>query len=102
MVHHEDFFAKKFNSIKGDTLLMLNPPYGIRLAKHADAVNLYEKIAKKINDISLLSDNHLLGFILCPSEETWSVFCKFLPHAKSVTYHFTQGGLDIRVCQFYV
>ncbi len=95
----DDFFKKAMDFIDGDVLIMLNPPYGIRLAKHSDTVQLYKKIAKKINEIS---NYHLIGFILCPSEETWSAFCNTLKSSHIETYHFTQGGLDIRVCQFYM
>lgn len=87
----------------GNVFLPLNPPYGIRLNKNHDAMAFYKHIALKINEVSkLLKDNnHLLGFILCPNEETWLAFCKNLVSSNVETYHFTQGGMDIRVCQFY-
>lgn len=99
-----DMFSSN-NANLGDTFVMLNPPYGVRLSKSSDTPDLYKKIAKKLNEISnvLKSKQHnMLGFILCPSEESWSSFCKHLQHSKIETYHFTQGGMDIRVCQFYV
>ena len=92
---------KKF----GNIFIPLNPPYGIRLGGNSDSVALYKNIASKLNEISkLIKKEHknLLGFILCPSEETWSAFCRNLTHTEIETYHFTQGGMDIRVCQFYV
>ncbi len=94
-----DFF-KNDDSYAGDIVIMLNPPYGIRLAKNSDTSILYKNIAKKINGIANHRTN-LLGLILCPSEDAWSQFCNHLKHATLETYHFTQGGLDIRVCQFY-
>ena len=83
----------------------LNPPYGIRLGRNLDSIALYKKIASKINDIFQFikkHNQHITGFILCPNEETWSAFNKQLTHAKTQTYHFTQGGIDIRVCQFFL
>jgi 23S rRNA G2445 N2-methylase RlmL len=92
---------KKF----GNIFIPLNPPYGIRLGGNSDSVALYKNIASKLNEISKLTKKehkNLLGFILCPSEETWSAFCRNLTQSEVETYHFTQGGMDIRVCQFYV
>ncbi len=110
LVINDDFFkldvAKLFadqNSEMGNLFMPLNPPYGIRLGKDADSVAFYANIAKKINAISLHTQNSgksVAGFILCPNEETWSAFCKSITHAKLDTYHFTQGGIDVRVCQF--
>lgn len=89
----------------GNIFIPLNPPYGIRLSKSMNTVTLYKKIAKKINEIAAMmqkKQSTILGFILCPSEETWSAFCKNI-HTKNLdTYHFMQGGIDIRVCQFYI
>jgi len=104
----EDFLEMdiaKFQ-IEGKKLFLpLNPPYGIRLGNNADTVNLYQNIAIKINEISKICQKghkSILGFILCPNEETWLTFMKNLKNSKTDTYHFTQGGIDIRVCQFYL
>ncbi|APJ04554.1 hypothetical protein [Silvanigrella aquatica] len=89
----------------GPIFLPLNPPYGIRIHKKSDPIAFYKSIAIKINELSkiLKKENHnLSGFILCPNEETWSSFCNQLKHFDLETYHFTQGGMDIRVCQFYI
>jgi 23S rRNA G2445 N2-methylase RlmL len=89
----------------GNVFMPLNPPYGMRLGKNSDSVVLYKNIAGKINEISKTikaERKNLLGFILCPNEETWSAFCRSLSYAEIETYHFTQGGLDVRVCQFFV
>jgi 23S rRNA G2445 N2-methylase RlmL len=88
----------------GNIFMPLNPPYGLRLGKTLDSIALYKNIATKINEISTIvqkEKKNLLGFILCPNEEMWSAFCKTLRCLKMETYHFTQGGIDIRVCQFY-
>lgn len=89
----------------GNIFIPLNPPYGIRLGGNSDSIALYKNIASKLNEISKITKKehkNLLGFILCPSEDTWSAFCRNLNYSKIETYHFTQGGMDIRVCQFYV
>jgi 23S rRNA G2445 N2-methylase RlmL len=89
----------------GNIFMPLNPPYGIRFGKNLDSITLYKNIASQINETSNLikkEKKHLLGFILCPNEETWSAFSRALTDAQNQTYHFTQGGIDIRVCQFFV
>lgn len=88
---------------KSTIFIPMNPPYGIRLGNPADSINLYKQIAEKINELSkVIKPKHLFGFILCPSEETWSIFTKTIKQATLDTYHITQGGLDIRVCQFFL
>ncbi len=101
----EDFFEMDItNLVENKNILMpLNPPYGIRLGKNTQAVDVYRQIAKKVNQIAELNQKtgkKLLGFVLCPDENTWSCFCNHLKNMYTETYHFTQGGLDIRVCQF--
>jgi len=94
------------HNISSENLFMpLNPPYGIRIGNNTDSIILFKNIAIKLNEISKATkkaNKNLLGFILCPSEETWSVFSRNLNHSEIETFHFTQGGMDIRVCQFYV
>ncbi|HSW93174.1 MAG TPA: hypothetical protein VLJ15_02330 [Gammaproteobacteria bacterium] len=102
----EDFFkADTERIVSGKNIFMpLNPPYGIRMGKTDRPDDFYKKIANKINDISKIisqSGKKCLGFILCPDEKTWSCFLKTIKNMKTETYHFTQGGLDIRVCQFF-
>jgi len=99
-----DFFSINPEDFSGNIFIPLNPPYGIRLEKDSNSILFYKKIACKINDIFKIAEKNqrnVLGFVLCPNEETWSSFMKNLKLAKTDTYHFTQGGLDIRVCQFF-
>ena len=105
---HENFLkidlAATFTDLSGNLFMPINPPYGIRFGKSKDTVMLYEHIANKINELSAIlkkREKHVAGFILCPGEASWSVFCKTLTGANIDTYHLTQGGLDIRVAQFY-
>jgi 23S rRNA G2445 N2-methylase RlmL len=102
----DDFFRIDLDKmIAGKNIFMpMNPPYGIRIGKNNNSEELYKKIAKRVNElmeITRKSGKKLLGFILCPDEKTWSHFCNTLHNMKTNTYHFTQGGLDIRVCQFF-
>lgn len=101
----EDFFKMDLKKIVAKNIFMpLNPPYGIRLGKNKNTTDFYKKIADKINEIAQITHpagKNLAGFILCPDEKSWSEFCKTIKYAQIETYHFTQGGLDIRVCQFF-
>jgi len=102
-----DFFKINLDAFSGDIFMPLNPPYGIRLGNNANLnpMLIYKKIAQKINALALITkktQRNIAGFILCPTEETWSVFISTLGQSKIETYHFTQGGLDIRVCQFFI
>lgn len=109
--YHENFFKMNFANVfeqqnipSNDIFILFNPPYGIRLNHHSDTVALYKNIALKINEITKIinkQQQNLLGFILCPNEETWMAFYKHLIYSEIETYHFTQGGIDIRVCQFF-
>jgi 23S rRNA G2445 N2-methylase RlmL len=105
----DDFLKIDFSKIidinTKDIFIPLNPPYGVRLSTQTNIIQLYQNIAKKINElVTFIQKNNatLSGFILCPNEETWSAFLKNIKKAKIDTYHFNQGGMDIRVCQFFI
>jgi 23S rRNA G2445 N2-methylase RlmL len=105
----DDFLKMKVEEIvekvPGDVFIPLNPPYGIRFGNGSDTVQRYKRIAEKLNEIRSLKQkqhHNIFGFILCPTEAAWSIFCKTLASAKIETSHFTQGGLDIRVAVFYL
>lgn len=86
--------------------LPLNPPYGRRIPTGATD-ELYERIGRRCEEL-----NHdlarrgpgascrLSGFILCPSEESWSAFSRAAASLEKETTHFTQGGIDVRLCTF--
>lgn len=105
IIQNHDFFkntdlGSDFNFL----FVPINPPYGLRLKNKQETADFYRKIALKLN--LLKSDHanrkcHIGGFILCPNEESWSIFYQTLNFNLKETYHFTQGGLDIRVCQFF-
>lgn len=107
--HDDDFLkmdiAAALADLPGNIFMPINPPYGLRFGKSNDTVTLYKQIALQVNALAGLlkkRKNHVTGFVLCPSEESWSSFCKTLSGAAIDTYHLTQGGLDIRVAQFYI
>lgn len=105
-IHKSDFIKATLsqflkNEQTKNIFIPLNPPYGIRLGKEGDPSHLYKNIAKKLNELKNKSIT-ICGFILCPDTKTWSAFVNYLAAEKKETYHFTQGGLDIRVCQFII
>lgn len=107
--------------IPGDArsvFIPLNPPYGKRLAV-GSTVELYgriggrcEELARELGRRNTLSSASrqrgrphgevpsLSGLILCPTEEAWSSFSASCPSLHKETHHFTQGGIDIRLCLF--
>lgn len=101
----DDFFKINLDKFSDNIFIPLNPPYGIRLGNDSNTIKLYKMIATKINEIAMVAkknQRNVLGFILCQTEEAWSAFIGNLAQSKTETYHFTQGGLDIRVCQFFI
>jgi len=112
MIYQNDFLTTHFDNLLDfnnmnleSIFIPLNPPYGIRLGKQRDSMRLYKSIANKINELFIMMKHHnkiIVGFILCPNQQTWSVFIKNLQQAKTNTYHINQGGIDIRVCQFAI
>lgn len=107
-IYNKDFFKNNtFITKNGFKFLFipLNPPYGLRITNKQNAEIFYKRIAQTLNHLKEhidTKDSHIGGFILCPNEETWSIFYNTLNFNLKDTYHFTQGGLDIRVCQFFI
>lgn len=102
-VSNENFFLEKFDGFQTKNVFVpLNPPYGLRLHSNLEIPGLYRKIAKKLLDVANAAPSCTFGgFILCPSEESWSAFVRTIESRSKVeSYHLSQGGLDIRVCQF--
>lgn len=77
----------------------LNPPYGKRIHKTR---GFYGQIAQKLVELKgSVGSAKVSGFILCGNENDWQEFKRVLDgKAQSWTSHFTQGGLDIRICSF--
>ena len=104
VIRQDDFFNIDSCDLSGNIFMLLNPPYGIRFSQSSSVVSLYKRIAVQITKIAKqtqINQCNVLGFVLCPTEESWSELVNNLRDFKIETYHFTQGGLDIRVCQFF-
>ncbi len=97
-----NFFTEALPATSGDVFVPLNPPYGLRLQSSARPESIYAKIGKQLLELRKQMDtkDRLGGFILCPSETTWSAFVRKIGATNTQTYHVSQGGQDIRVCQF--
>lgn len=80
--------------------LPMNPPYGVRLAARSSE-ELYRRIGTATADLAAaLPPGGLCGFVLCPTERSWQAFLGAAPRLEATTSHFSQGGLDIRLCSF--
>ncbi len=85
------------------TLMPLHPPYGLRLSREADVEALFSDLGLKVREWALESremGGGLVGFCLCPSDVLWRAFRNGLGEIRFDTSHVTQGGLDVRVCNF--
>eukprot|EP00602_Paraphysomonas_sp_CaronLab_P011897 CAMPEP_0185040224 /NCGR_PEP_ID=MMETSP1103-20130426/38026_1 /TAXON_ID=36769 /ORGANISM="Paraphysomonas bandaiensis, Strain Caron Lab Isolate" /LENGTH=133 /DNA_ID=CAMNT_0027579431 /DNA_START=218 /DNA_END=616 /DNA_ORIENTATION=+ len=67
--------------------VLLNPPFGTRLAKKSSALGLYRKLSLRLTEMCMylrmikeekVNDVSLSGYCLCPDEQTWSVFVSHL------------------------
>jgi 23S rRNA G2445 N2-methylase RlmL len=85
------------------TLMPLHPPYGLRLSQETDVEKLFTDLGLKVQKWALesrASGGALIGFCLCPSDVLWRCFRNGLGDLEFDTSHVTQGGLDVRVCNF--
>jgi 23S rRNA G2445 N2-methylase RlmL len=85
------------------TLIPLHPPYGLRLSQETDVEKLFSDLGLKVREWALEareSGGALIGFCLCPSDVLWRSFRNGLGDLHFDTSHVTQGGLDVRVCNF--
>jgi 23S rRNA G2445 N2-methylase RlmL len=85
------------------TLMPLHPPYGLRLSQETDVEKLFSDLGLKVREWALesrASGGALIGFCLCPSDVLWRCFRNGLGDLEFDTSHVTQGGLDVRVCNF--
>jgi 23S rRNA G2445 N2-methylase RlmL len=88
---------------RGITLMPLHPPYGLRLTRETDVEALFTDLGLKVREWALEareSGGALVGFCLCPSDVLWRCFRNGLGDLEFNTSHVTQGGLDVRVCNF--
>lgn len=96
-----DFFAIEPGfAPTGKILVLLNPPFGDRLAMRSEIPNLYARSARKLNDLAAAHPGRIVGACLCPDDLTWRRFLQTLKCQSSDTRHFTHGGKDMRVVRW--
>jgi 23S rRNA G2445 N2-methylase RlmL len=85
------------------TLMPLHPPYGLRLTRETDVEKLFTDLGLNVREWAFGASETggaLIGFCLCPSDVLWRCFRNGLGDLRFDTTHVTQGGLDVRVCNF--
>jgi 23S rRNA G2445 N2-methylase RlmL len=97
----EDFFSfKTVFPDQGKTLILLNPPYGNRLAKNSSVAGLYHRLGIRLKEISESNPGKILGGCLCPDDLSWNNFIKELKSFSPETHHFTHGGKEMRLVRW--
>lgn len=92
-----DAFSTDFLTKDGINLLPLHPPYGLRLESE-NPTALFAQLGAQL--AAWQQGHRIVGFCLCPTEETWLAFKAGLEGMRVSTSHITQGGLDVRLCCF--
>jgi hypothetical protein len=103
------------------TLLLLNPPYGLRLGKKTSQTMLYQRIAMKVSEIyqhlhskrseveisngDVVETPILMGYCICSNELTSKEFIKGITNDLSFkffteTHSFSHGGKERLVVSF--
>ncbi len=84
----------------GSILILLNPPYGNRLAQDSSIEDLYFRLGGYLNKFNQTDKGRVWGGCICPDESSWRAFLESLK-AKSVkTRHFTHGGNEMRIVKW--
>ncbi|MFM8268721.1 MAG: hypothetical protein ACKN9V_00915 [Pseudomonadota bacterium] len=84
----------------GKILILLNPPYGNRLAKNSSVDALYERLGKYLLNLMKAYPGRIMGGCICPDESTWKRFLSGLNSPKAETHHFSHGGEDMRLVRW--
>lgn len=92
-------FAPSFSS-EGSILVLLNPPFGNRLAKNSSVNALYERLGKYLRGLMNAYPQRFLGGCICPDENTWKSFLNGLNSPNTQTHHFTHGGDEMRLVRW--
>ncbi len=96
-----DFFETQFKLPEnGKVVMLLNPPFGDRLAKSSSVPELYAKLGKHIREKYRNQQRQILGGCLCPDEKSWRSFLKQLSPDSTETHHFTHGGKEMRLVRW--
>ena len=89
-------------NLGGPVMVLLNPPYGHRLANSSDTVKLYKKIGAAVTRWMHDAAPGSCGFCICPDEDTWKAFSQAIQAMDMTTRHFTHGGEDVRIVRWVV
>ena len=84
----------------GSVMLLLNPPFGDRLAKKSSIIEIYKKIGDRLRRESEKVSVEVLGGCLCPDEKTWRSLLSALQPENFATHHFTHGGKEMRILRW--
>lgn len=85
---------------EGKILVLLNPPYGNRLARNSSISDLYGRIGASVRENLGRYPGRVLGGCICPDELSWRSFLRELRNAKAETHHFTHGGNEMRLVRW--
>lgn len=100
-VQCEDIFkVKPVFPTEGKILILLNPPYGDRLAYDSDIANLYGRLGQYLQTLSKEYPGRIVGGCICPDVPAWSDFLKSLFVDSAETHHFTHGGKEMRLVRW--
>lgn len=96
-----DFFnLKPTFPENGKVLILLNPPYGNRLAQNSAIATLYGRLGAELSSLSKKYPNRILGGCICPDKASWTRFTKELGNPQCETLHFTHGGKEMRIVRW--
>ncbi|MBM4304859.1 MAG: hypothetical protein FJ112_11110 [Deltaproteobacteria bacterium] len=84
----------------GKILVLLNPPYGDRLAKSSSVTQLYSRLGKFLRESLKPFEGRVLGGCLCPDKSSWNHFLQELKAKSAETHHFTHGGKEMRLVRW--
>jgi hypothetical protein len=86
----------------GDSLILMNPPYGLRLKYDGwDTAKPWSRLGRWLRDLAHERQGRTAGVVLVPNEPAWRAFLSGLgPQARFATRHMNHGGIDLRCVGF--
>lgn len=107
------------NRVNQTMVLLLNPPYGLRLGKKSSPILLYQKVSRRVLDIyahlcsnqsvtrnesNIEEEVHvpiMMGYCICSNQNTASLFTQGLDGKFNCHMHsFSHGGKERYVVSF--
>ncbi len=80
----------------GKILVLLNPPYGDRLAQNSEITELYGRLGNYMRELGEEYKGRVVAGCICPDEPSWRNFLIELNSKDVETHHFTHGGKEMR------